>query len=138
MALSDREIYTFARINVDNGAITTYAATDERKAKLLKECRQNAPAFYEQTLQDIRSSGYRVTQRVRDLVWSALIKIQAEAFAPTTIDRASLSNIKMVAGGEKKIIRIVDGLNVKQWVGFGWVDEGEATPDELRTLPRAV
>jgi len=50
---------------------------------------------------------------------------------------ARLSILAMVAGGEKKISRVLDWRgHVQNWVGIGWVDEGAASPTQLRTLPR--
>ena len=57
---------------------------------------------------------------------------------PKTIKRAKLSNLSMVAGGEKTISKVIlDGV-VKQWVGFGWVDEGKPTKQQNETLPHVI
>lgn len=55
-----------------------------------------------------------------------------------TIHIKKLSNLAMVAGGEKKIKAVIrDGI-VMRWVGIGWVDEGEPTEKQKQTLPVVV
>lgn len=46
-----------------------------------------------------------------------------------------LSNLAMVAGGEKSITKVIDDGVVKEWVGFGWVDLRAATAEDRKTLP---
>ena len=49
-----------------------------------------------------------------------------------------LSSVRMVSGNENKFSVIIDPemvLKKKRWVGIGWVDEGEATADDLRKYP---
>ena len=49
--------------------------------------------------------------------------------------RTELSNLRMVAGNEKKYSTVViDGL-VKTWVGIGWITEREATAEDMKTYP---
>lgn len=51
------------------------------------------------------------------------------------IKRSELSNLRMVAGNEKKYsIVIIDGI-LKEWVGIGWVDEGRATKSDKIKYP---
>jgi hypothetical protein len=51
------------------------------------------------------------------------------------VTRNAVSNVRMVAGNEKKHPRVIlDGI-VKNWVGFGWVDEGKATTEDKRKYP---
>ena len=52
-----------------------------------------------------------------------------------TIKRSECSRIRMVAGNEKKFSRVIDDGIVKNWVGFGWVDEGAATPEDYKRYP---
>lgn len=66
MALTDRDIVLFARDAVFQGA-----SSDTAKAV----CARNALACYDAALSDIRSSGYRITQRVRDGVWAELQRL---------------------------------------------------------------
>ena len=54
---------------------------------------------------------------------------------PKTISRSELSNLRMVAGNEKKYSRIILNGHVHNWVGFGWVDEGPATDEDSRNYP---
>lgn len=55
-----------------------------------------------------------------------------------TVTRRQVGNIAMVNGGEKKHPRVIlDGI-VKNWVGFGWVDEGKATAADLKKYPTVV
>jgi len=54
---------------------------------------------------------------------------------PKSVKRSDLSTIKMVAGNEKRITRVIDGSTIKNWVGFGWVDEGPATLSDYDKYP---
>lgn len=55
-----------------------------------------------------------------------------------TVKRSQVSNTAMIQGGEKTISRIImDGV-VKNWVGIGWVDEGEATAEDKKKYPTLV
>lgn len=55
-----------------------------------------------------------------------------------TIKRSKLSKLSMVAGGEKTASKIILNGTVRQWVGFGWVDEGKPTKHQSKTLPHVV
>lgn len=51
------------------------------------------------------------------------------------IRRESCSNLAMTTGNESIFFRIVlDGIR-KDWVGFGWVDCGDATDRDYRNYP---
>ncbi len=52
-----------------------------------------------------------------------------------SVKSSELSNIKMVAGNEKKYSRVIMDGNVKNWVGFGWVTEGAATDADKEKYP---
>jgi len=52
-----------------------------------------------------------------------------------TVKVSELSNLKMVAGNEKKYQRVIQDGIVKNWVGFGWIDEGEASKKDLEMYP---
>lgn len=52
--------------------------------------------------------------------------------------RGDVTNAKMVAGNERRFTRVVVDGRVKCWVGIGWVDEGDPTPAQLRSLPLVV
>ena len=55
-----------------------------------------------------------------------------------TVMRSELTNIKMVAGNEKNYSTvIIDGI-VKDWVGFGWVGDTEATDEDRAKFPQMV
>ena len=55
-----------------------------------------------------------------------------------TIKRSELSNIKMVAGGEDRISKVILDGTVRQWVGIGWVDEGQASAADKRKYPTVI
>lgn len=138
MALTEKEIAQFARFAVEQGAVTAYDATPTRKAKLAKEARLAALSYYAEAQEDIRGSGYRVTQRVKDILWKTLKEIHDRELAQTTVPRECLSTIAMVTGGENvHQVVVVDGCR-KRWVGFGWVTEDVATDDDLKLYPLAV
>lgn len=138
MAITDKEIAKFARFAVENAAVPSYDATDERKAKLLAECRLAALNFYEQAQKDIRDSGFRVTQRVKDIIWRTLTEIRDRQAAPCVLSRSDVSNIAMTTGGEKKHPMVIMEGRRKQWVGIGWVDEGNAAPSDKAKFPLVV
>jgi hypothetical protein len=55
-----------------------------------------------------------------------------------TIPASKLSTISMVAGGEKKHPRVIHEGILKNWVGFGWVNERKATNKDKQTYPTAI
>jgi len=76
MPLSDKMIALFAKGAVEDAARLGDHATKARKAALLAECRRSAAAYYYAAQTDVRDSGYRVTKRVRDIIWQTLIDIE--------------------------------------------------------------
>lgn len=40
----------------------------------------------------------------------------------------------MVAGGEKRISQVILNGKVKEWVGIGWIDMRDATPEDYRKI----
>jgi hypothetical protein len=75
MALTDTDIAQFAKFAVEHGSDATYKATPERKAKLRKEAESAALSYFEQAQDDLRGSGYRVTRRVKAILWQTLMEI---------------------------------------------------------------
>lgn len=58
-----------------------------------------------------------------------------------TIKASELSKLAMVSGGESKITRVIRQKivhHVYNWVGIGWVDEGEATEADKEKYPLVV
>ena len=53
-----------------------------------------------------------------------------------TVKRSQLSTVRMVAGNEKKYQRVIDNGIIKNWVGFGWVDERDATDKDHEKYPK--
>lgn len=47
----------------------------------------------------------------------------------------AVTNIAMVAGNEKLFQKIIDGDEVKEWVGIGWISLGKADTFSLLFLP---
>ena len=138
MALTEKEIAQFARFAVEQGATPAYNATPERKANLLKESRLAALSYFEKAQADVKESGYRVTQRVKDILWKTLKEIHDREVAPTTIPRECLSNIAMTTGGERLHPVVISGGYRKRWVGIGWVAESKATDADLKLYPLVV
>ena len=56
----------------------------------------------------------------------------------TTVLRRELGNLRMAAGNEKKYDRVVDGINLMEWVGIGWVRIRTATPRDRKVYPTVV
>jgi hypothetical protein len=55
-----------------------------------------------------------------------------------TITRSELSNLRMVAGNEKKYdIVIINGM-VREWVGIGWIDLRVADAKDHKAFPTVV
>lgn len=52
-----------------------------------------------------------------------------------TIDARKLSNTAMVAGGEKRISKVIDRGTLKEWVGIGWIDLRRATAKDRAKYP---
>lgn len=48
-----------------------------------------------------------------------------------TVKRSDLSTIKMVNGGERSRPTVILDGHVMEWVGFGWIDQGEATESDV-------
>jgi len=55
-----------------------------------------------------------------------------------TVNAKELSTFAMIAGNEQKYTRVVDNGMVKNWVGFGWVEEGKATQENIEKYPTVV
>lgn len=58
--------------------------------------------------------------------------------AAKTVKRAELSSLAMACGNEKRITRVILEGTVRNWIGFGWIDEGKPTPQQRKTLPRVI
>jgi hypothetical protein len=80
--LTEKEVTKFATFAVNAAAVPSYHASDERKGKLLLESQLAALSFYDQIQSDIRESGYRITQRVQNIIWKTLKEIEAKAKNP--------------------------------------------------------
>jgi ribosomal protein S27AE len=55
-----------------------------------------------------------------------------------TVLRSELSNIRMTTGNEKKYDVVIDGRDLKEWVGMGWVKLGTALNSDHRRFPTVV
>lgn len=55
-----------------------------------------------------------------------------------TVKRSKLSNIRMVAGGEKKIKQVILDGTVREWVGIGWIDCGSPTAQQKQMLRHVI
>lgn len=51
--------------------------------------------------------------------------------------RSELTNLRMVAGNEKKYDRVVIDGSLKEWVGIGWVRIRTATARDKKIYPVA-
>lgn len=79
MALTDRDIALFAR---DSVAADSLAAEDEAaRHRRLIQAQRVARSFQAAAEAAVRASGYRLTQRVRDGLWTELCRIEASAGA---------------------------------------------------------
>lgn len=55
-----------------------------------------------------------------------------------TVAASELSSLRMAAGNERKYSRVIDHGKVKCWVGIGWVNEGDPTPEQELLLPHVI
>lgn len=55
-----------------------------------------------------------------------------------TVHARELSAVKMVAGNENRYTRVIDSGNLKNWVGFGWIDEGPASAEDRAKYPEVI
>jgi hypothetical protein len=94
MALPDRDIALFARDSVAEDSLG--ARTEADRARRLARDQANACAFYESAQRAVRTSGYRLTQRVKDGLWAELSRIQA-----TANDKGGTSSHKPVAADDE-------------------------------------
>ena len=77
MALSDRDIALFAR---DSVAADSLSARDEAgRHRRLAQAQRVARSFQAAAEAAVRTSGYRVTRRVRDGLWAELCRIETAA-----------------------------------------------------------
>jgi hypothetical protein len=136
MALTDRDIALFAKAAV---AYDSRGCDDDKRREcILKESQKAALAYYSRAQQDVRDSGFRVTQRVRDGLWKELQKIQNVALAPFTIPASEISDTAMAAGNQAKYPVVVQDGHVKEWGTTGWVAVRPATLEDMRTYPLVV
>ena len=52
-----------------------------------------------------------------------------------TIKASELSTIRMVAGNEKRVKKVIDNGILIEWVAIGWVDVRKATLADYKKFP---
>ncbi len=57
---------------------------------------------------------------------------------PQPIPASELSNLRMATGNEKKYTHVIHDGVLKHWVGYGWVSEGPATPEDYTLYPEVI
>lgn len=70
--------------------------------------------------------------------WLFKNHLKEQATPTNTVKLSELSNLRMVAGNEKKYDTVVIAGVVKQWVGIGWVGEDKATEADCKKYPVAI
>lgn len=55
-----------------------------------------------------------------------------------TVPVAELSSLRMVAGNEKKYSIVIDGDEIREWVGIGWIPIGTPTSEDRAKYPTVV
>lgn len=138
MSLSKKEAAQFARSAVECDPAVLAARNPEAKARRLAYARRNALGFYGQAQDDVRQSGYRCTQRVKDIIWTVLNEIRDAALAPCILPRTAVTSIAMTTGGEKRHPVVVMAGDRMRWIGFVWVNEGLAAPSDKAKLPMVM
>lgn len=51
------------------------------------------------------------------------------------VKRAELSNLRMVAGNEKKYSKVIVDGQLKEWIGIGWIALRKATNKDRAKYP---
>ncbi len=77
MGLSDRDIALFARDAVAEDSLG--APNEASRLRRLAAAQANACGYYETVQREIRRSGYRITQRVKQKIWDELTRIKETA-----------------------------------------------------------
>lgn len=54
---------------------------------------------------------------------------------PHTIPRREATTIRMIEGNERRFTHVIDGDDLKLWVGFGWVTLRKATDVDRWNYP---
>lgn len=54
------------------------------------------------------------------------------------VTRKELSNLRMVAGNEKKYGKVIIDGKLKEWIGFGWIELRDATASDRKRYPEVV
>lgn len=55
-----------------------------------------------------------------------------------TVKAEKVTLLAMVAGGEKKYSRVINGDRLVEWVGIGWIPLRKATAKDKKTYPTVV
>ena len=63
---------------------------------------------------------------------------QSRSSRPPPVPASVLSNLRMVAGNEKKYSRVIQDGHVLHWVSLGWVNEGPARPSDYSAYPEVI
>lgn len=65
---------------------------------------------------------------------------QAGSNAPPRlkVKRSELTNLRMVAGNDRKYDKVIIDGRVKEWVGIGWIDLGVPSDADRLLLPEVV
>ena len=54
---------------------------------------------------------------------------------PAKIKRSECATIKMTTGNEKRHPTVIDGGDVLDWIGFGWIYNRPADPNDYERYP---
>ena len=68
----------------------------------------------------------------------SILDVAFDMSKPKTVRRAELANHRMVGHNEKKYSRVILDGEVKNWVGFGWVVEHDATAEDRKKYPQVI
>ena len=84
-----------------------------------------------ETTKGLLSQGFSYEQE-------AILAYEGKLILWRYVRRGQLSNLRMAAGGENRINKvIVDGV-LKEWVGIGWTGDEPPTPEERRRYPLCI
>ena len=75
---------------------------------------------------------YNTTQGISDALQSIPQFLIDQA---ATVKRSELSTLRMTTGNEKLYTQVIDGTQLKRWVGIGWIDERAVTASDYCKYP---
>lgn len=74
----------------------------------------------------------------RNIGWNDWKKFNTHGYLGKTVSFSEIGRLQMVAGGEKKIKRVILQGELKEWVAIGWITLRTATQDDRKCYRTVV